>query len=446
MDIMELIRVICPSCGGELNISKSTDFIFCNFCGNKFALPQRESYKPDISNYLSLADDSLAVGSEKDAIDYYNKVLEHEPNNHKAIIGKGYAVFLGSTLANPKLLEMQALFEKAFSLAHDDEKEAAIIDIKRKTLSACQSYFNLAKSHFNKFRGTGDMFDSSIYDDFHRHCISIILTIDNTIDMSSEYRLLNKELCNFGISVLSNSVATKNSYKVTKKQEFENRIKSDSNWLSDQKEKNKALAQKRYWEEHPEEYSVFIKELNKKKTELELEIRELNSEYDSVRINSDHKIYVLEKERETQGLFAIKKKNKIDNEIEAIKKLQANYLSKITALNSKLKSLEKEELLKFQKNNNLPPDYSLIVQQQENEIRTKYEHFLTLQGFYSYCIEKMYQRKITNKERNKFLNPTNEEIDFILEYASSIDEDVISNFPRISDFLDLYKEIKLRNR
>ena len=341
--IMELVRVFCPSCGGELNVQKGSDFIFCNYCGSKFAMPQNFNNKPDISNYLKLGDNAVAVGSYEEAIGFYNKVLEVEPNDYKALIGKAYAYFFTSNLAHPKLFEMESMFEEAYKKTPKEHKESAINEIKSYTLSACQSLFDMAKSHYHEFIGRGDSYNARVFDDFHHIANMVLVTIDAVLVLSSEHRLMNNQLCQLGINVLNSSPTFQASFRISKSQEYQNKINSDNSWLKNQQEKEKRIQQEKYWHEHPDEYRAYLDKLKREKEGLNNAIDKKVNELSKVSEDVKVKVNELRNEREKLGIFAVKRKNQIDSEIAIQEQRLAPLTNEINVMRNKLKNLNNQK-------------------------------------------------------------------------------------------------------
>lgn len=87
----------CPQCGGDVELDENQEYGFCKYCGTKV---QNTNFKiikgkielvgnPTVDNYIKLAARYFDDGEYTEALDYYNKVLEIEPDNWKAIFRRG---------------------------------------------------------------------------------------------------------------------------------------------------------------------------------------------------------------------------------------------------------------------------------------------------------------------------------------------------------------------
>ena len=96
---MALINVKCNSCGGEVKLDDSRKEGYCLYCGSKLLL--QDYIKIDKSdeeeNYMFLAAEAYKVGNYKEALKYYNKVLEINPENENAWFYKGSSLFFQAT-------------------------------------------------------------------------------------------------------------------------------------------------------------------------------------------------------------------------------------------------------------------------------------------------------------------------------------------------------------
>ncbi len=85
---MELKAARCPSCGGDLNIPEGVDYVECPFCGIDVKVRDMVSHELDSKSLIELAGHALNTGNYKSALDYYSYVLDKEPGNPFAILGK----------------------------------------------------------------------------------------------------------------------------------------------------------------------------------------------------------------------------------------------------------------------------------------------------------------------------------------------------------------------
>jgi len=211
---------ICPKCGGELNIKNASGKVFCYHCGEEVSGILATTRADDEEKLLSLGRTSEEAGSHKEAIEFYNKVLEINPVNYEAWLGKGKSIYFESTLANPRLGEMVKFFERAYETAPDERKEKVAEEVKAATLAYVTSFFQWAKSHYQEFNDTSGAFNSFFY-----HCDLILNTIEAIIKIPCSIpELLDVALYVKGIEVLDNTSVFKSDYKLSKRNEFTGKI------------------------------------------------------------------------------------------------------------------------------------------------------------------------------------------------------------------------------
>jgi Flp pilus assembly protein TadD len=76
----------------------------------------------NVSNLLQLADQAAKAGNNKEAFDYYTRVLEVDSDNAEAWFGKGEAAGCLSTLQEFRLAEMISGIERALQLIPEAKK------------------------------------------------------------------------------------------------------------------------------------------------------------------------------------------------------------------------------------------------------------------------------------------------------------------------------------
>jgi len=119
-------NIQCPSCGGPVQNPEGKDKISCCYCGQSFVAEEvnegTSKIKPKnekMYNYLIMADTAKSGGDNKEAILYYNKVLEEDPTYSAAWYGKGISVANTGTVGKPKISEATAAFKNAVLNAKD---------------------------------------------------------------------------------------------------------------------------------------------------------------------------------------------------------------------------------------------------------------------------------------------------------------------------------------
>lgn len=88
-----IVKIECPSCGGEISIDESKEFGFCMYCGTKIYIPNAvQRIKGTVSidnssqvhNLLLRVDEFVASGKLEEAKAYCNKILDIDINCKEA--------------------------------------------------------------------------------------------------------------------------------------------------------------------------------------------------------------------------------------------------------------------------------------------------------------------------------------------------------------------------
>ena len=98
---IKFIPAKCPSCGGELRVPDDKDVVKCMYCGSDVIL--RDTSKVIIETHIDI-DKTLILAKEaekgknfEEAYRYYTIILEQDPDNNVAWLGKGFTAGMQST-------------------------------------------------------------------------------------------------------------------------------------------------------------------------------------------------------------------------------------------------------------------------------------------------------------------------------------------------------------
>ena len=93
---IEFIPANCPNCGGELRVPNNRDVVKCMYCGHDVIIYDPNTItikrKVDIDKLLAVANMALDANNFPEAYSYFTQILEEDPENHLALLGKGYAI------------------------------------------------------------------------------------------------------------------------------------------------------------------------------------------------------------------------------------------------------------------------------------------------------------------------------------------------------------------
>ncbi|EGT4199064.1 hypothetical protein KLL34_17545 [Clostridioides difficile] len=91
---MGILKVKCSNCNEIIKVDDSKETCFCVNCGNKITLKNIDlaiqmNNTDNIENILKLAQTAYEAGNMNEAYDYYCRLLEHNPDDYKALFFKG---------------------------------------------------------------------------------------------------------------------------------------------------------------------------------------------------------------------------------------------------------------------------------------------------------------------------------------------------------------------
>lgn len=144
----------CPNCGGELQLPEDKATVKCMYCGGDIIVQDAisKAAEANVPNWLILAKAAIEGRNYKEAFNYYTKVLEVDPQNCEAWLGKGEAAGWLSTLADFRLPEMVGGIRKAIEYAPVDRKDEITKLAVVKILEITLAYGELSIKHFSKTR------------------------------------------------------------------------------------------------------------------------------------------------------------------------------------------------------------------------------------------------------------------------------------------------------
>jgi len=103
------------------------------------------------ANLMGMARTALIGGNNVEALSYYNRVLEIEPERSEAWIGKGKAAGWQSTLANFRFGESLIAFNHAIATASDDEKPMVVAEVVEEINRLVATLYGMARNHMVEY-------------------------------------------------------------------------------------------------------------------------------------------------------------------------------------------------------------------------------------------------------------------------------------------------------
>jgi hypothetical protein len=172
---LELKPAICPFCGGDLRLPEDKKVLKCMYCGKDIIVHDaiEKAVGPSTENLLVLAKSAQDAGNNKEAYDYFNRVLELNPTNYEAWFGKGASAGWLSTLADFRLPEMITGIETAIKFCSDDQKEQLKIKGAEVLNKVSVAYFQLSSEHMHEYGRLGN-----VSNEFYNQCASITTAME----------------------------------------------------------------------------------------------------------------------------------------------------------------------------------------------------------------------------------------------------------------------------
>ena len=159
-----MAALVCDICGGKL-VMGSGGVAVCDSCGMEHS-PDRMKEKIQeikgvvrvdnshmVDNWMKMGTAAAQAGNNKEAYDYFTKVIEVNPNNWRAIYEKGKAGAWQSTLANLRISEMYQGIKMALEIIET-------LDMSEEDLISTKNEFAVAL--FNINNAITDLMDQNL--------------------------------------------------------------------------------------------------------------------------------------------------------------------------------------------------------------------------------------------------------------------------------------------
>src|SRR5688572_2746418 len=121
---MQFLPATCPTCSGKLQLPNDKTNVKCMYCGNDVLVQKAvQAYSGvNLDGYAKLARSAAKGGNYSEAYSYYTKILEVDPENLEAWLGKADSAGWMSTLRDFRIAEMISGFEHAVEIAGETDK------------------------------------------------------------------------------------------------------------------------------------------------------------------------------------------------------------------------------------------------------------------------------------------------------------------------------------
>lgn len=173
---MPLVPAKCTQCGANIEIDDTKEAGICQHCGTAFitekAITNYNTYVTNnnnfaganinvmganVDNLIILANNAEEIGNYDEAKGYYSRVLEMQPTNCNALVGKGVCALYSSNLADIKSDELIGYINKAIEYKKKEQgvSENDVNEFIVKSAGALYKsaivVFQASQNHYNEY-------------------------------------------------------------------------------------------------------------------------------------------------------------------------------------------------------------------------------------------------------------------------------------------------------
>lgn len=161
---MSFVPAQCPNCLKSIQVPTDVDVSKCMYCGVNVAPPPVSTVAPSVSlsNLLGMARTASLAGNVSEAESYYNRVLELDPRNSEAWIGKGRSAAWQSSIANIRTKEMAVAFNNAIGASDKESRGSVIESCVHEMNHVVATLYGMANKQMNEHVALGGIWDSYV--------------------------------------------------------------------------------------------------------------------------------------------------------------------------------------------------------------------------------------------------------------------------------------------
>ena len=147
---MSFRPAVCPACQRNIQIPSDIQNPSCPYCGAVVSQGSPAA-TVGVATLMGLAQSAALAGNNSEALTYFNRVLEADPRNVDAWIGKGKAAGWQTTLANFRVGEMLVAFNHAIANSDSDSKGDIIRSAVQDANQLVVTIYNMARNHMLEY-------------------------------------------------------------------------------------------------------------------------------------------------------------------------------------------------------------------------------------------------------------------------------------------------------
>lgn len=124
---MALKALKCPQCGANLELDDNREFGFCEYCGAKVQIREviEVRHKIDnseqLSNYKMLGERAFGVKNYSEALDYYSKAIEFDPNDSVCLYRRAFCKVYTKQIKDINISEFSNEINRALKNATQED-------------------------------------------------------------------------------------------------------------------------------------------------------------------------------------------------------------------------------------------------------------------------------------------------------------------------------------
>lgn len=147
---MNFRATTCQSCGRDIQVPDDISNPACPYCG---AIAGQHSAAPaaTVATLMGMAKTAELAGNNAEAMTYYNRVLEADPRNSEAWIGKGKSAGWQTTLANFRVQEMLVAFNHALANAASDTSAVTVERVTGDANHLIVTIYSMCRKHLIEY-------------------------------------------------------------------------------------------------------------------------------------------------------------------------------------------------------------------------------------------------------------------------------------------------------
>ncbi len=153
---------LCPSCGAAVNLTAGQTETKCQYCDTTVTVQQAEAQFEEVKTSrvggtLLIAQTAQEGGSYSEALNYYNKVIEQQPDFAEAWLNKGICMVRTSKIGDLRIPEAISSWKAAIKFTKHPEamKKRVATEIN----NVVSEFYPVLENHYREFSSLGNAYE-----------------------------------------------------------------------------------------------------------------------------------------------------------------------------------------------------------------------------------------------------------------------------------------------